>query len=125
MCRFHEILTAIEFGPALHWMSSFNHFVSSYAAEQLSGLYETLADLLGYLVEVQIRALGADEEYLSELKFFFLENSNWIQEQLALVKQSGQVLSNAVADEKAWRDGVLKASKLSLILSGTARGRAS
>lgn len=108
-----EIFKSMDFPPALHWMSSSDYFVSSYAAQALSGMYETLAGVLAKLVDFQVRALAMEEEgQLIQLGEEFSPSLEWAEEQITTLQQSGQALRDAVAEEQAWRDGILKCGKI-------------
>lgn len=108
---FHDIFEGMNFSSALHWMPDC-HFISSHAADALSGMYETLAHLLGTLIEAQLRVLAAaDEEELERLNEALLAYPEWIEDQVSTLQRSGEELRDALAKEESWRDGELKSGK--------------
>ncbi|RYP54782.1 hypothetical protein DL768_000510 [Monosporascus sp. mg162] len=98
----------MNFSSALTWVPACP-FVSSYAAQGLSEMYEILAEFLGRVVEVQARATAAtDEEQLQRIDEELFTYPAWIDERLLALQEAGERLCAAASEERRWRDASIK-----------------
>jgi hypothetical protein len=111
MSVFQELLQGLDFLPAAHWIPRCP-FVSLYAAQALSKIYEGLAGLVGKLVKFQIRALVATEEReLQQIDSELLPYPDLLNERILALQQAYTELKEAVLKEQEWREGAIKKSK--------------
>jgi len=98
---------AVEFPTAATWIPECP-FVSTYAAQALSEIYELLAGFLAKLISAQLRALAAiTREELQEIDEELLTYSEWIEESTAQFQRTSERFREAVLAETNWRNGVI------------------